>query len=191
MLGKISLGSLGLVVGSILTVIGFVAYFQENATLNLVGFFYGIPLILGGLALSTTQLKPIPFSQSTSPEVLSLREQQATITQNKLRKDVTRYRYGQDVHLDEALQKVGLSPNDEQRPILEGLRETATENAYTLILEFDSSNLPLETWQMQQDKIERYFGPGIRAEFTQLAEGRVEMALITLLETPDTAAANA
>ena len=40
MLGGISLGTLGLTVGSILTITGFVAYFMDNATLNLVGFFY-------------------------------------------------------------------------------------------------------------------------------------------------------
>jgi hypothetical protein len=106
MLGKIRLAAVGLVLGSILTVIGFIAYATNNATLNLAGFFYGIPLLLGGLALKASELKPIPYSQSPNAEVLALREQQATVTQNKLRKDVTRYRYGQDAHLDEALAKL-------------------------------------------------------------------------------------
>ena len=67
MLGKISLGTLGLTIGGILTIIGFVAYADNNATLNLVGFFYGIPLLLGGLALKANELKPVPFTQTTSP----------------------------------------------------------------------------------------------------------------------------
>ncbi|MFN6392819.1 MAG: DUF2854 domain-containing protein, partial [Aphanizomenon sp.] len=50
MLGGISLGTVGLTIGSILTITGFIAYFADNATLNLVGFFYGFPLLLGGLA---------------------------------------------------------------------------------------------------------------------------------------------
>ncbi len=50
MLGRISRFNLSTVllgVGRLLTLIGFVAYFQDNATLNLAGFFYGIPVLLG------------------------------------------------------------------------------------------------------------------------------------------------
>ncbi len=47
MLRQTSLGMLGLSVGGILTLVGFVAYFTNQATLNLAGFFYGIPLLLG------------------------------------------------------------------------------------------------------------------------------------------------
>src|SRR4028118_415972 len=98
MLRQISLGKLGLIVGGILTLVGFVAYATNNPTLNLAGFFYGIPLLLGGLALSAAELPPVPCQQ-TSPDIVALREQQATPTQNQVRLDVTRYRYGQDAHL--------------------------------------------------------------------------------------------
>ncbi|MFM6278907.1 MAG: DUF2854 domain-containing protein, partial [Dolichospermum sp.] len=117
-----------------LTITGFVAYFADNATLNLVGFFYGFPLLLGGLALKANELKPIPFSQTTTPSILALRKQQATVTQTKIRKDITRYCYGQKAHLDEALAYLGLSPTDDSRPIVTGLRETEINGAYTLIL---------------------------------------------------------
>ncbi len=103
MLRKIRLSYFGLILGSILTVIGIIGYAQVNATVNLAGFFYGLPWLLGGLALKASEIKPIPFSQPTSPESLQLRQQQATVTQTKLRNDVTRYRYGQEVHLDEGL----------------------------------------------------------------------------------------
>ena len=43
MLRQTSLGSLGLTIGGGLTIVGFYAYFSGNSTLNLVGFFYGIP----------------------------------------------------------------------------------------------------------------------------------------------------
>ncbi|WP_268952246.1 hypothetical protein [Planktothrix agardhii] len=43
MLRQTSLGALGLVVGGILTVVGFAAYFADNPTLNLAGFFYPTP----------------------------------------------------------------------------------------------------------------------------------------------------
>lgn len=179
MLRKISLGKLGLVVGGLITVVGFVAYFfTDNATLNLVGFFYGIPLLLGGLALTAAELKPVPYTQPTSPEVITLRQQQATATQNQVRQDITRYRYGQSAHLDTALERLGLAPTDEERPVVKGLRETQIDGAYELILEFDSPFVTLEQWQQKQDKMASFFGPGVRVEVTQPAEDEIELAMI-------------
>lgn len=178
MLRQTSLGTFGLIVGGFLTVVGFTAYFAGNPTLNLVGFFYGIPLLLGGLALKAAELKPVPVSQPTTPEVLALRLSQATATQNQIRQDVTRYRYGQEAHLDTSLSHLGLSPTDEERPIITGLRETEIDGAYALILEFDSPLIPLETWQQKQQKMESFFAPGVQVKVTQPAEGEIELALI-------------
>ncbi|NJN57436.1 MAG: DUF2854 domain-containing protein [Leptolyngbyaceae cyanobacterium SL_5_9] len=177
MLRQVSLGMLGLIVGGILSVTGFVAYFSANATLNLVGFFYGIPILLGGLALKAAELKPVPLVTS-SPSVLTLREQQATPTQNQIRQDVTRYRYGQEAHLDSSLEHLGLSPTDEERPVLQRLREEDVAGAYALILEFESPLISFETWQQKQDKIERFFGPGLRIELAQPEAERVDVALV-------------
>lgn len=180
MLRQISLGSLGLVVGGILSVIGFSAYFfSDNATLNLVGFFYGIPLLLGGLALKAAELKPVPMSQPADAAVLALRQQQATSTQNQIRQDVTRFRYGQEAHLDTSLSHLGMSPTDEERPVLIGLREVDAQGAYALVLEFESPLISFETWQEKREKIERFFGPGIKVDLTQLPDTRIDVALIT------------
>ncbi|MBE9006619.1 DUF2854 domain-containing protein [Fortiea sp. LEGE XX443] len=179
MLRQISLGTLGLTVGSILTIVGFIAYGANNATLNLVGFFYGFPLLLGGLALKANELKPIPFSQATAPPVLSLREQQATVTQNKIRKDITRYCYGQDAHLDGALSYLGLSPSDDERPTVTGLREEDANGAYALILEFDSPLISINIWQEKQEKMTSYFGPGVEVKISQPAEDKIELALVS------------
>jgi hypothetical protein len=188
MLRQISLGSVGLVVGGVLSIVGFTAYFLDNATLNLVGFFYGIPLLLGGLALKAAELKPVPFSQPTSDAVLSLREQQATSTQNQIRKDVTRYRYGQEAHLDSSLKYLGLDPSDEERPVLQSIREEAIDGSYALVLEFESPLIKFEDWQKKRDKIERFFGPGLRVELHQPpSDGdRVDLALIATPETIST-----
>ncbi len=183
MLSKISLGTLGLIVGGILTVVGTAAYASGNATLNLAGFFYGIPLCLGGLALKASELKPVPFTQPTAPEILILRNQQATATQKQLIKDVTRYRYGQAAHLDESLNRLGFRPTDEERPLLTGLRETQVEGAYTLMLEFYSPLITLATWLEKQQKIANFFGPGIRVELTAQPEEKIELALIVAPET--------
>ncbi len=178
MLRKIPLALVGLTVGSILTVVGIIAYALDYATLNLAGLFYGVPLLLGGLALKAAELKPIPYTQATSSEVIALREAEATPTQNQLRLDVTRYRYGQEAHLDESLAKIGLSPTDEERPELIGLHEKSTNGAYTLVLEFYSPLISLEQWQEKQTKIEKFFGPNIKAEITQPEENSIDLALI-------------
>jgi hypothetical protein len=182
MLGRLNLSLVLLAVGGVLTVIGFVAYFQDNATLNLAGFFYGIPILLGGLALRAAELEPAPYTQPTSEAVLKLREAQATPTQNQVRQDVTRYRYGQEAHLDVALQKLGLSPSGDECPELTGVREIEVEGHYALVLEFDSPTVPLSTWREKEAKIETFFGPGIRADLQAPAENRIELALIATLE---------
>ena len=184
MLRQTSLGLLGLSVGTVLTVVGFGAYFTGNATLNLVGFFYGIPLLLGGLALKAAELQPVPYSIPTAAAIVALRDQQATNTQTQIRRDVTRYRYGQKAHLDSSLDRLGLSPTDEERPILAGLREVDTHGAYTLVLEFESPMIALQTWQDKRAKIETFFGPGIQVTIAQPADDRVEVALISATAEP-------
>ncbi len=185
MFGKFPLSILGLTLGSILTIIGFIAYGMHNATLNLVGFFYGIPLVLGGLALKASELAPVPYSQPTPPSIVELREQQATPTQTKIRKDITRYCYGQQAHFDQALEYLELVPSDEDDiPIVTGLRETETDGAYTLILEFDSPYVPLSAWQEKQAKMVKYFGPDIDVRITPTGEDKLEVAFIKVLDTP-------
>lgn len=181
MLRQTSLASIGLIVGGILTMTGFVAYATGNATLNLAGFFYGIPVLLGGLALKAAELKPVPFSQPTAPEVVALREKQQTPTQKQIRQDVTRYRYGQEVHLDDSLKRLGLGSVNEDLPKLMGLQEQVIDGAYSLIMEFDSSFISLETWQSKQEKIEKFFGPDIKAIINQPTEDRIDLTLISQL----------
>ena len=179
MLRQTSLGTLGLVVGGVLTVVGFAAYFADNATLNLAGFFYGIPLLLGGLALKAAELKPVLFTEPTPDDVVALRDRQATNTQNQIRKDVTRYRYGQEAHLDSSLKYLNLSPTKDETPTLSGIRETNWDGSYALILQFDSPFIPFETWQKKQEKMTSFFGPNVRVEVSQPAEQQVEVALIS------------
>ncbi len=180
MLRKISLASLGLWVGLAITIVGFAAYFADYATLNLAGFFYGIPVLLIGLALKSAELKPVPVTQPPSDRVLNLRQQQATETQAQIRSDITRYRYGQEAHLSDALAHLGLSPTDQERPVLEGLREEVMGEAYALVLEFESSLIAFKTWQDKREKMERFFGPGVRVELSQPDEDYVDVALIAM-----------
>jgi Protein of unknown function (DUF2854) len=150
-------------VGGLLALIGFFAYAIQDATFNLIGFFYGIPVLLGGLALKSAELEPVPFTSVTPANLIKLRETQATPTLNQIRKDVTRFRYGQEAHLDIALEKLGLAPSDDDRPILKGLEEVEIGGNYALILKFYSPFMTLDIWQEKQEKITKFFGPGIKA----------------------------
>ncbi len=180
MLRQIPLSLILINLGGLLTLVGFFAYAIKDPTFNLIGFFYGIPLLLGGMALKSAELEPVPFTAFTPANLIKLREQQATPTLNQIRKDVTRFRYGQEAHLDLALEKLGLSPTDEERPVLKSLTEAEIDGAYALILDFYSPLIKLETWHLKQDKIARFFGPGIRVEIdpSKAEEEEVNVALI-------------
>jgi hypothetical protein len=183
-LNKISLASIGLYVGGILFLLGFWAYSKGNSTLNLIGFFYGFPILLGGFAFKSSEVTPIPVIVAESKEVLDLRKLHETPTQSQLRKDVTRYRYGIKAHLDEILEKLGMSPTDEERPILVGIYEEVsqleeTTGFYSLVLRFRSPLMNFETWQQKQDKLTRFFGPGIVAVVSELENKEVDLKLIS------------
>jgi hypothetical protein len=184
MLRKISLASIGLTVGGLMTVSGIIAYILENATINVIGFSYGIPILLGGFAFKITELTPIPETKPPSAEAIALRETQATDIQKQIYKDVTRYWYGQDAHFDFTLKKIGLGRSKEQQPVLTGLYETVTDGAYTLVLELDSPFKSLEDWHAKQAKIESFLGPNIKAQITQPEEDVVHLALIATSEAP-------
>ncbi len=177
-LQRIPLGGVGLAVGSILTVIGLVAYFADMPTLNLAGFFYGIPLLLGGLALKAAELPPVAWTKPTSPQVMAHRTQ-ATATQNQIRQDVTRYRYGEKVHLASALERLRLGDTDEEWPVLVGIREEIRDGHYTLVLTFDSPDVPLKIWQEKETKLTNFFGPEIKINLHQPEDEVVELALLS------------
>jgi len=183
-LNKISLASIGLYVGGLLFVVGFWAYAKGNSTLNLIGFFYGFPILLGGFAFKSSEVTPVPLLVPESDDVVTLRKVQETSTQKQLRKDVTRYRYGIKAHLDEVLEKLGMSPTDEERPVLVGIYEEIsqaeeTKGAYSLVLRFRSPLMDFEAWQQKQDKLTRFFGPGIVAVVSELENKEIDLRLIS------------
>jgi len=51
-------GSLVTIAGGVLTVVGATAYATGSANLSLPTIFYGIPILLGGLALKSSELPP-------------------------------------------------------------------------------------------------------------------------------------
>jgi len=185
MLRQVSLGSIGLFIGGILSVVGMISYTTGNSTLSLAGLFYGVPILLGGAALRSSEVKPAKILYPPSESIIRLRKDKATSTQNKLREDVTRYRYGIEAHLDEVFKKLGMSPTDEERPVLVGIYEESAQNsqlleAYSLVLRFNSPLISLEAWQQKQDKLTRFFGPDVMAEVSQPEPQAIDLRLTTL-----------
>ncbi len=77
---------------------------------------------------------------------------------------------------------LNLSPTDEERPLITGIRETATNGAYTLIIDFYSPLIPLSSWEEKHQKMTSFFGPGVRVEVKQSKKDAIELALIATSE---------
>jgi hypothetical protein len=182
-LGKIPFAILLLVAGAILTVVGTAAYIMDYAALNMAGFFYGIPMFLGGIAFKITELKPVPITQPLTDRVQQLRDSQATDTQKQIFNDVTRYRYGERAHLATALKTLGLSPTDEERPELVGLYETEVDGAYALVLGFESPMISFDSWRQKQEKMTQFFGPGVKVALENPEEDLVKLSIVSQAPT--------
>ncbi|GFR46001.1 hypothetical protein Agub_g7479 [Astrephomene gubernaculifera] len=181
-ISKVSFGSILTPVGLGLLFWGFGAYITvlPGADLSSIFLIYGFPISLLGFALSYAKLEPVPCR--TTRAALALRDSQATDIQRQVREDVTRFRYGDEAHLEEALARVfkpgrpgGLSKKD--LPVLQGIREEVAEGGrYSLVLEF-SSGLELARWEPFQPKLQSFFGPGVEARLAKTAAG-VDVALV-------------
>lgn len=181
---RISFGSILTPIGLTLLVYGFGAFFQllPGGDVSSLMLIYGFPISVLGFALSYAQLKPVPCR--TTAEAAAIRETQATDIQNQVREDVTRFRYGDEQHLEEALGRIfrfGQGGGVPRRlsPVLVGIREEVRNGSYTLVLEFETKKDQFtdEMWETRLDKFQSFFGPGITAEMVATAQGE-DVALI-------------
>jgi Protein of unknown function (DUF2854) len=181
MLGNISTALVLLIIGGLSSVGGITYYFMQPDTLNALGLFIGMPMLLGGLALRSAEMAPVPLTPPTPYEVSLLRDQQATPTQVQILREITRFRYGQEAHLDVALQRLGLHNPEEdvEFPLLKGVAETDVDGAYALVLDFRAVEFPIEVWQEKQAQVEKFFGPDIRVTIEELPKKRVAVSLIS------------
>jgi Protein of unknown function (DUF2854) len=180
MLGKISTALVLLLIGGISSAGGITYYFMRPDTLNALGLFIGMPLLIVGLGLRSAEMAPVPLTPSTPYEVSLLRDQQSTSTQVKILREVTRFLYGHEAHLDVALNRLGLhNPEEEvEFPLLKGVSETAVDGAYALVLDFRAVEFPLEVWQEKRAQMETFFGPDIRVTVEELPKKRVAVSLL-------------
>ncbi|MGC6482185.1 MAG: DUF2854 domain-containing protein [Synechococcus sp.] len=175
-------GNLITIAGGVLTVVGAIAYGTSNANLSLPTIFYGIPILLGGLALKSSELPP---AQRVVPATTFKAQREAAAPElSKLLADVTRWRYGQKAHLESSLEALKLWDEDTPPQLLE-IEELNGPEGYGLRLRFELGAVSLERWTAQQERLGRFFAKGLRAELDDLGEERIDLRL---LQTPAPAA---
>jgi len=171
----LSPGSLVTVAGAALSVIGWIGYATGNPNLSLPTIFYGIPILLGGLALKSSELPP---AQRLTPpgQLRQLRDQPASEPLRKLVADVVRWRYGQKAHLESSLEVLKLWDEDTP-PQLLSVEELDCQGRYGLKLTFTCGAVPIERWQERQDRLGRFFGTGLTASVEPLGGDRLALTL--------------
>jgi hypothetical protein len=176
----ISPGTLVTLAGAALTVVGSIAYLGDNANLSLPTIFYGIPILLGGLALKSSELPPP--RRLTPPNALrELRQREQNEPLRKLLTDVSRWRYGQKAHLESSLEALRLW-NEDKPPQLLSVEELDQEGAYGLRLVFECGGVPPESWREREARLGRFFGSGLRCEVSQPAPDQVALLLLGTAE---------
>ncbi|XP_074308281.1 uncharacterized protein LOC141643142 [Silene latifolia] len=184
-LSQISFGVVGLGSGVTLLAYGFGAYFNilPGSEWSALMLTYGFPVAVIGMALNYAELKPVPCV--TYSDAQSLREKCATEVLKQVKTDVTRYRYGDEQHLDEALKRIfqygqGGGISRRSAPVLQMIREEVTEDGkYCLVLVFEAKTLQLSDFEQRQAKFASFFGPGISAEIGKGGNDLYEVRLIS------------
>ncbi|XP_072086273.1 uncharacterized protein [Arachis hypogaea] len=155
-LSKVSFGVVGLGVGLSLLSYGFGAYFNvlPGSEWSAIMLTYGFPLAIIGMALKYAELKPVPCL--TYSDAQSLSEKCATPILKQVKSDVTRFRYGDEQHLDEALKRIfqygqGGGIPRRSAPVLHMIREEVTDDGkYSLVLVFEAKALQLSDFEQRQ-----------------------------------------
>jgi hypothetical protein len=178
-----SLATVGLLLGSVITIFSFAEYLLSEGSEGLsgVGFVYGIPILLIGLSLKYAQLDPVPVA--TSPDADRIFEEKATDTILKIEKDVTRHRYGDDAHLDTTIAALGLVVRDKEFPQLEYLKKEVINGELAFSMVFKSEDTPYTQWSEPERVLyyDKFFGPGVWAVVEKIDAARrlVAIKLIT------------
>nr|XP_007151626.1 hypothetical protein PHAVU_004G063000g [Phaseolus vulgaris]ESW23620.1 hypothetical protein PHAVU_004G063000g [Phaseolus vulgaris] len=153
---KVSFGVIGLGVGLSLLSYGFGAYFNlfPGSEWSALMLTYGFPLAIIGMALKYAELKPVPCLTYSDAQLLQ--EKCATPILKQVKSDVTRYRYGDEQHLDEALKRIfqygqGGGIPRRSAPVLQLIREEVTQDGkYCLVLVFEAKALQLSDFEPRQ-----------------------------------------
>ena len=168
-------GNLITVAGGVLTVVGAIAYGTGNANLSLPTIFYGIPILLGGLALKSSELPPA--LRLTPASTFKAEREAAPEELGKLLADVTRWRYGQKAHLESSLEALKLWDEDTPSQLTE-IEEVNGAEGYGLRLRFSLGAVSLQRWQEKEERLGRFFAKGLRAKLTEIDPEHIDLHLL-------------
>ena len=157
----LSPGNLITIIGGTLAFIGMTAYFTDSVNLSVPTFFYGVPILLIGLGLKTSEIPPVKL---INKEVFKTNKNNRPKELTDLVKDVTRWRYGQKAHLESSLEALKLW-NEDNPPQLKELEEIKKEDKNGLRMHFEINDVPFEQWIEKQDRLNRFFVKGLESEF--------------------------
>jgi len=153
-----SLGNLVILLGTIVTFGSFAGYLSGDADggVSGLGFVYGLPIFLAGSALKYAEIEPVECI--TSPGAEGLMEVQGTEILQKIKKDVTRHRYGDEAHLDTTVKRLGLVIKGNSYPQLKEVREgVSPEGKLIFTMVWESLETPFKMWD-DADRKARYPG---------------------------------
>ena len=161
------------ITGGALSFIGMTAFFTESVNLSVPTFFYGVPILLIGLALKTSEVAPV---QLINKEVFQTDKFNRPKELTELVKDVTTWRYGIQAHLESSLEILKLW-NEEDPPKLLELEEITRDNRNGLRMHFEINSVPIEDWIKRKDRLNRFFAKGLESEFI-INDNKKELDLI-------------
>ena len=157
----LSPGNLIVTTGGILAFVGMTAYFTDSVNLSVPTFFYGVPILLIGLGLKTSEIPPAElFDKANFAIDRNNRPKELTA----LVKDVTRWRYGIKAHLESSLEALNLWDEDNP-PQLREIEEITRQERNGLRMRFELNAVPLEKWIEKQERLNRFFVKGLESEF--------------------------
>ena len=157
----LSPGNLIVTTGGILAFIGMTAYFTDSVNLSVPTFFYGVPILLIGLGLKTSEIPPVLLCDNKKFYENSFNRPKELTA---LVKDVTRWRYGIKAHLESSLEALNLWDEDNP-PQLKEIEEIIKEDKKGLRMHFEINAVPIEKWIEKQERLNRFFVKGLESEF--------------------------
>ncbi len=172
---KLSPASLISIAGGVLAVIGLISYFSNAANLSVPTFFYGVPILLIGLALKNSELDPA--KSKITPSQLNNLKQKGPEEFHNLIGDVTRFRYGQRAHIESSLKVLKLW-DEEKPPQLLEIELLEIEKDYGICMKFKSNGVPLKSWKSKEERLGRFFAKNLTAKIVSKNSELIELTLI-------------
>ena len=171
---QFSPASLVSLAGAVLAVTGLVSYFNDATNLSVPTFFYGVPILLIGLAMKNSELGPT--KNLISETELSKLQEKGPKELSDLIRDVTRFRYGQRVHLESSLQALKLW-DDKKPPQLLEIALLEEEQKFGVRMKFESQGVPIAKWEGAKERLGRFFANGLMAEINSTTAGEIDLEL--------------